>query len=1450
MDIQQRLWLCHAGSNGSVMSGADAQGAGMSGADAHGMGMRRILRWLVAGVFGLLAAGGMAVAAFFMLGSTAGASSPTVCTWTNSSGNAEWSYPTNWNCGSGTSNGPPAVGDAVVFPATIPSGSSSKAPYLDESTPTLASITFDNGYNLGITSSATTLTLDPSYYGVSGNVAISAYNSNPAEIVNDSSTPGTSGSIYINGNATIEAASGLILDVPLTGGSSSDTLTFGNASGGFGGSIEFLWPSTYADGSTSVVSGTLTNDIINSLPSSTSLQVGAASYELNGWSQTLAGLTGTSGTVDSNAGSPTLTIDSPSTDTFAGDLTGSLSLDKAGSGTLTLSGTNAYTGDTTVSGGTLVAANGAALGGTASTAGSGGAVTVDSGATLQVGSTNSSVTLPNDLVLESGSTLATPTLSSYSSATDFSVSGTTTLNGGVSVYAGHDTNLYLEGQLTGTGSVTTTGPYTTWITDSSNNYSGGTTVAYTGTLVVEASGALGTGPVTDEGHAPILLDGSSISLANDFTISGGSYCDGGIICDGFSTFSPSVTAGADTLTGTIDLAGNADLGAASGGTLSLTGNIRGSSYGITTNGDVVLSATNSYTGTTSVSSGTLTVTNGSALGGDPSSAGSGGTVTVGSGATLQLASGSSNTSCLPSGMAAPSSFILPNDLVVDGTGTNGAAGIDNCEGTNTISGEVSLASNTVPVDVNCAASLSACQTTDSLTLSGPVSGFQGIELGNGAGGVNGMLVLTGTSAYTGTTSVTTGTLDVTGSIGSSAGVIVYGGSVLEGTGTVPAITTSSCSSSSPCIIYSGDAPGTLTSTGYANLSASGSTLQVDLASTSPGAYSQLVADGANISGTQLDITSVASAPYGTTYDILHNTSGSAVTGEFSYAGSPLTQGEIFSVDGRILQISYDGGASGHDVTLTDVTNPPPPPPAPSVTSIFPTSGPTSGGTTVTITGTDLSGAGYVFFGSTTATSFTVNSSTSITAVSPAGSAGTVNVTVTTPGGTSATNSADQFTYVTPSSPTPVSTFYPVTPTRICDTRPGNPSHLSGTALTQCEGNPIGSGKTLTIQVAGLSGIPSDATAVWLNVTTLGDTSPGYLDVYPVSTTRPTTSEVSITSAAPAATSLYVRLSSNGQVTIYNSSGTTQVIVDVEGYSAASTTTDPGSIYTPVIPTRICDTRPGNPSKLSGVALSQCEGKAPSANATLTIAVPGIPVTATAVALNLTATQAGGSGLGSGYLSIYPQGSTMQIASELNYSIAAGTVSNTVVVPVVDGEVTIYSSGISQIMVDLQGYFSTYIQPSGSSSSSASTSLTPGSIVSINPVRICDTRPGNPSNLSGTALSQCEGKTLAAGSTLTVSATGSDLPVPSGATAVIVSVTATDETSSGYLSLDPSSIPPDTSDLNWTVKPKADNGTTKSLDVTHLVIVPLSATGTFSIYAGIGNPAGSTDVTVDAVGYVG
>ena len=84
--------------------------------------------------------------------------------------------------------------------------------------------------------------------------------------------------------------------------------------------------------------------------------------------------------------------------------------------------------------------------------------------------------------------------------------------------------------------------------------------------------------------------------------------------------------------------------------------------------------------------------------------------------------------------------------------------------------------------------------------------------------------------------------------------------------------------------------------------------------------------------------------------------------------------------------------------------------APTVTGVNPNSGPTAGGTSVTISGTNLSGATAVSFGGNAAGSFTVNSATQITATSPGGT-GTVDVTVTTSGGTSTTGAADQFTYV-------------------------------------------------------------------------------------------------------------------------------------------------------------------------------------------------------------------------------------------------------------------------------------------------------------------------------------------------------------------------------------------------------------------------------------------------------
>jgi hypothetical protein len=88
------------------------------------------------------------------------------------------------------------------------------------------------------------------------------------------------------------------------------------------------------------------------------------------------------------------------------------------------------------------------------------------------------------------------------------------------------------------------------------------------------------------------------------------------------------------------------------------------------------------------------------------------------------------------------------------------------------------------------------------------------------------------------------------------------------------------------------------------------------------------------------------------------------------------------------------------------------PPPPSVTGLSPSQGPQQGATQVTISGADLAEATAVRFGANPAESFTVNSATSITAVSPAGT-GTVDVTVTSPVSSSAPSAADRFAYLPP-----------------------------------------------------------------------------------------------------------------------------------------------------------------------------------------------------------------------------------------------------------------------------------------------------------------------------------------------------------------------------------------------------------------------------------------------------
>jgi hypothetical protein len=151
--------------------------------------------------------------------------------------------------------------------------------------------------------------------------------------------------------------------------------------------------------------------------------------------------------------------------------------------------------------------------------------------------------------------------------------------------------------------------------------------------------------------------------------------------------------------------------------------------------------------------------------------------------------------------------------------------------------------------------------------------------------------------------------------------------------------------------------------------------------------------------------------------------GSGVT--FNISSATSTRLVLTGLSGLVpgaldATVTVDGVSSGVPAPVVTVVA------APAVTGVSPSTGSTSGGTTVTIDGTALADATEVDFGSAKVTSFISDSATSITLTSPAAAAATVDVQVVTPGGTSAIVPADEFTFAVP--PTASITEEPANPT--------------------------------------------------------------------------------------------------------------------------------------------------------------------------------------------------------------------------------------------------------------------------------------------------------------------------------------------------------------------------------------------------------------------------------------
>ena len=111
-------------------------------------------------------------------------------------------------------------------------------------------------------------------------------------------------------------------------------------------------------------------------------------------------------------------------------------------------------------------------------------------------------------------------------------------------------------------------------------------------------------------------------------------------------------------------------------------------------------------------------------------------------------------------------------------------------------------------------------------------------------------------------------------------------------------------------------------------------------------------------------------------------------------------------------------------------------------------------------------------------------------------------------------------------------YHPLGPARILDTRNG-----TGGIAT-----PVGPGAPVTLDVAGVS-------AVAVNVAITSPTSDGYLTVFPSDSPRPLASSINFAPGQTIANMVVAKLSPDGTVSIFNASGTTEVVVDVEGWFA-------------------------------------------------------------------------------------------------------------------------------------------------------------------------------------------------------------------------------------------------------------------------------------------------------------
>jgi hypothetical protein len=268
----------------------------------------------------------------------------------------------------------------------------------------------------------------------------------------------------------------------------------------------------------------------------------------------------------------------------------------------------------------------------------------------------------------------------------------------------------------------------------------------------------------------------------------------------------------------------------------------------------------------------------------------------------------------------------------------------------------------------------------------------------------------------------------------------------------------------------------------------------------------------------------------------------------------------------------------------------------------------------------------------------------------------------------------------------------VTPARLMDTR----AEPTIDSLYRNSGA-LSGGETRTLRVTGRGYVPAnDASSVSVNVTIANPTAAGFVTLFRGGGARPTSSNLNFVPGEVTSNLVMVPVGVDGKISIYNSNGSTDVIVDVLGWFPSA------GDFRPLTPARAMDTR--DAPTIDGKFRNTGSFGPGESRSLIVGGRGGVPTSGvSAVALNVTAVNP----TASGFLTVFPTGSARPTASNLNF-VSAEVVPNMVISPVDSlGRVQLFNfGGRTDIVVDVLGWFP---PPRHSPRFGPPDSLTPGEV---------------------------------------------------------------------------------------------------------------------------------------------